>query len=218
MIVLHETGLHDRVECIRSVVASAGAPNEAVMRDNPLGQIPTLVLDDGTALFDSRVICEYLDGQHDGARMFPVEAEERFRQLRWMALCDGLVEILFAFRGERLRKGGLNDVLLSALETKIRACFAALENDADLLVASPFAIGHAAVICAIAQLDFRFPKNGWQTEFPALAKWRETVESRPSVVATAIRDDSAPTPSLAPQDVLSPFVFAEPLQTDRVYI
>src|SRR3546814_15919853 len=77
MITLHEAGLVERVELVRSVVAFAAAPNPEVLADNPLGKIPALILDDGTALFDSRVICEFLDGLHDRARLFPAAGPER---------------------------------------------------------------------------------------------------------------------------------------------
>src|SRR2546430_2074043 len=81
MIVAHETGLLPRIELIRSV-AAMGAPNEAIMRDNPLSKIPTLVLDDGTSLYDSVVICEYLDSLHAGPKFFPETAIERWPALR----------------------------------------------------------------------------------------------------------------------------------------
>src|SRR3546814_16852330 len=92
MVTRDEAGLVERVERVRSVVAFAAAPNPEVLADNPLGKIPALILDDGTALFDSRVICEYLDGLHDRARLFPAAGPERLRQLRWQALADGLTD------------------------------------------------------------------------------------------------------------------------------
>ena len=87
MVALHETGLTDRVECVRTQVAM-DAPNAELMRDNPLSKLPTLILEDGTALFDSRVICEYLDGMHDGVKLFPADPAARFQALRWQALGD----------------------------------------------------------------------------------------------------------------------------------
>src|SRR3546814_4559448 len=128
MVTRDEAGLVERVERVRSVVAFAAAPNPEVLADNPLGKIPALILDDGTALFDSRVICEYLDGLHDRARLFPAAGPERLRQLRWQALADGLTDILLLWRNERLRRNGPDPVLLAAFETKVRACFAALED------------------------------------------------------------------------------------------
>ena len=71
MVAAHEVGLADRIRTERVVVA-ANKPNADVMAVNPLNKIPTLVLDDGTVLYDSRVICEYLDTLHDGPKLFPV--------------------------------------------------------------------------------------------------------------------------------------------------
>src|SRR3546814_8402436 len=109
MVRRRVAGLVGRVELVGSVGACAAAPNPGVLSDNPLGNIPALILDDGTALFDSRVICEYLDGLHDRARLFPAAGPERLRQLRWQALADGLTDILLLWRNERLRRNGPED-------------------------------------------------------------------------------------------------------------
>jgi glutathione S-transferase len=157
MIALHETGLIDRVECKRTVVAYAAKPNEDVLKDNPLGKIPTLILEDGTALFDSPVICEYLDTLHTGPRLLPTDGVPRFRQLRWQALGDGMTDILLLWRNEQMRPEGPYEVITSAFDRKLRACLTRLEEEANALVAAPFGVGHIAIICAIGQLDFRFP-------------------------------------------------------------
>lgn len=204
MIVLHETGLLDRVECVRSFVAFAAEPNPEVLEDNPLGKIPTLVLDDGTTLFDSRVICEYLDGLHDGTPLFPAAQPERFAQLRWLSLGDGLTEVLLLWRIERMRANGPEPVILAAFDTKVRASLAMLEREADTLTATPFGIGHAAIVCALGQLDFRFADSGWEQAHPRLAAWYAGILERPSVAATAVVDD-APA---AAKDMARPLVFA----------
>jgi glutathione S-transferase len=88
MIFAHETGLLDRLECVRTVVAMPAA-NVDLLTENPLGKIPTLVLDDGTPLYDSGVICEYLDSLHAAAKLFPPQGSARWTALRWQALGDG---------------------------------------------------------------------------------------------------------------------------------
>ena len=93
MIAAHETGLVDRLTCVRTVVAMT-APNAALLSDNPLSKIPTLVLDDGSALYDSGVICEYLDTLHDGSKLFPADAKARWTALRRHALGSGLLDLL----------------------------------------------------------------------------------------------------------------------------
>lgn len=208
MIVLHETGLVGRVECVRNVVAFSAPPNEEVLKDNPLGKIPTLVLDDGTALFDSRVICEYLDTLHDGPKLFPAAGPERFRQLRWLSLGDGLTDVMLLSRTERTRPDGPWDVHVSAFERKMRACFAQLETEAAALGSVPLGIGQIAIECALGQMDFRYRGSGWEAAHPQLAAWHETMLARPSVAETAVRDDPNPVPGFGADDNSNaPFVF-----------
>lgn len=198
MIVLHETGLLDRVTCVRTVVASAAEPNADLLPDNPLGKIPTLVLDDGSALFDSRVIAEYLDGLHSGQKLFPDQRNARFKHLRWMALADGLTDLLLLWRNERIRPEGTHyPILLSAFETKTRAALAVLECEAEELRAASFGIGHIALICALGQMDFRFGNSGWRAAHPKLTALYESMRTRPSVAATEVEDDSAPVAETA---------------------
>ena len=205
MMVLDETGLTDDVECVRSVVAFAAQPNPVVLADNPLAKIPVLVLDEGTCLFDSRVIAEYLDGLHGGTKLFPQDTTARFQQLRWMSLADGLTDILLLWRNERLRPSGPYDVLVSAFEIKTRACFAALEADAIALTDSDFGIGHIAIVCALGQMDFRFADSAWESTHPRLSAWYRDMQDRHSVAATMVRDDSA---SSGGDDSRAPFSFS----------
>lgn len=192
MIVLRETGQEAQVECVRSVVAYAAKPNEEVLKDNPLGKIPALVLDDGVTLFDSRVICEYLDGLHGGNPLLPASGLSRLRQLRWQALGDGMTDILILWRNEQMRPEGPYDVITRAFDRKLRACMAALDKEAGALADEPFGLGHIAIVCAIGQLDFRFLDSRWQEAFPAFAAWHAEIAKRPSVAETAPQDDPSP--------------------------
>jgi glutathione S-transferase len=193
MIVLHETGLLDRVSCVRTVVAMAAEPNADLLPDNPLAKIPTLVLDDGRTLFDSRVIAEYLDTLHDGPKLFPNDPDRRFVQLRWMSLGDGLTDVLLLWRNERIRPQGTHyPILLSAYETKTRASFATFEREAEALSRTPFGIGHVSIVCMLGQMDFRFGDSNWRAAHPKLAAWYEAMRKRPSVAATEVKDDSPP--------------------------
>ena len=198
MIVLNETGQIDQVECVRSAVAMATEPNPDVLADNPLGKIPTLVLEDGTALFDSRVICAYLA---ERAGMFqPVSAAERFRQLRWEALGDGLTDILLLWRIERTREEKADPVICAAFETKVRATVARLDAEVDPLSQTPLGLGQIAIFCALGQLEFRWPGTGWREAFPRLAEWFAGLEMRPSFARTAVVDDApASVPPVASQ-------------------
>lgn len=195
MIALHETGLVDRVELVRTNVALAAPTPGVLLPDNPLGKIPTLVLDDGTTLFDSRVICEYLDTLHSGPRLFPADPKQRIAALRLTALADGVTDILLMWRNERLRPDGTQSVpIMSSYEIKIRNSFAQLERDILQIAATPFAIGHIALVCALGQMDFRFGDTRWREVHPRLVAWYDATRNRPSVQATEVRDDAPPMP------------------------
>jgi glutathione S-transferase len=188
MIVAHETGTESRFERVRTVVAMTQI-NPAIMGDNPLGKIPTLVLDDGRSIYDSLTICEYLDRLSGTPRMFPEDSEARWDALTRHALGDGLTDALILWRNElnRPREKQL-DSLLSALETKVTAGLEVLERDAGRLEDLPFDIGHAAIGAALSYMDFRFSDFDWRNGRPALAAWHRSFELRPSAQATAIVD------------------------------
>lgn len=187
MFAAHELGLEDRIVTERVVVA-ADAVNEAVMAANPLGKIPTLVLSDGSALFDSSVICEYLD-QLAGNRLFPPAGPARWQALRWQAMGNGLMELLVARLGESRRAEGMrSEPHLAAQLRKITATLDALEREAGALAAVPFGIGHIAVFCGLAHADFRFAALGWRQGRPALAAWATQVAERPAARATEFVD------------------------------
>ncbi len=101
MIVAHELGLADRIETVRTVVGGT-TPHRELMRENPLGKIPTLVLEDGRIIYDLPVICEYLDTLHDGPKLYPAWPE-RLTALRRLALGDGMLDIALPWLGERFR-------------------------------------------------------------------------------------------------------------------
>jgi glutathione S-transferase len=185
MIVAHETGLAGRIELVRSVVAMS-QPNRDVLRDNPLGRIPTLVTGDGTALFDSIVICEYFDSLHAGPKLFPAAGPGRWHALRWHALGDGMLDTLIIFRNEREQPAAQqNAAWLANFALKVETSLAAIEREAGELEAAPFGIGHIGVACALGYLDFRFEDLGWRNGRPRAAAWFERVAQRPSFVATA---------------------------------
>lgn len=193
MIVLHETGLVDQVECVRTPVAMSQPPNPTLLPDNPIAKIPTLVLDDGRALFDSRVIVEYLDGLHSGPKLIPEDRARRIEQLRWMAFADGVTDVLLLWRQERIRpEGTQHPGILAAFETKVRHSFARLENEVSDLAAQPFAVGHISLVCTLGQMDLRFQGSNWRKGHPRLADWYEDIRKRPSIAATEVKHDGTP--------------------------
>jgi glutathione S-transferase len=189
MIVVYEAGIEDRVSCVRTPVAM-DQPNLDLVPDNPLIKLPTLVLDDGTAIYDSRVICAYLDGLA-GAGLLPHEPRARLTAERRQALGDGLLDVLLLYRQERNKPPGRQTpAWLDAFGLKRKAVLTALEKEAPALQATPFDLGLIAIGCALSYLDYRFADLPWRDGHPALAAWHQGFSTRPSV-ARSQPDDAA---------------------------
>jgi len=183
MVCAHETGLANRIERVPVLVAMT-RPNRELMRENPLGKIPTLVTDPGEVLFDSTVICEYLDSLA-GTRLFPQSAKRRREALRWHALGDGMLDLLILWRNEGLRpKAQQSAEIMAAFELKIRAAVAMLDREAPAITTAPFSIGHIALGCALGYIDFRFPHLAWRDGHANIAAWFETFAERASAQIT----------------------------------
>ncbi|MBT9290188.1 glutathione S-transferase N-terminal domain-containing protein [Prosthecodimorpha staleyi] len=190
MILVHELGLQDRIECVRAVAVPRGAPNPVIAAENPLGKIPVLLRDSLPPLYDSRVIAEALIALvPDGEKILPASGEARLTQLRWQALGDGLTDNLLLWRIERMGVSGGDPGTMASYRAKVVATLAALEGQAAALAAAPFGLGQIAILCALGQLDFRYRASGWRPAHPHLAAWAETQATRPSLVATAVQDD-----------------------------
>jgi glutathione S-transferase len=184
-MLARETGLASRIEEIETTVSPV-KPNEDLARENPLVKIPALITDDGELLYDSGVICEYLDTLHDGRKMFPAAGPQRFAALRRQALTDGILEAAvltryeLAVRPETLRWKDW----IEGQKRKVFGGLGVLERE----VASwsgEFDIGQIGAACVLGYLDFRFADWEWRSGHPQLAKWYEPVSSRPSVASTA---------------------------------
>ncbi len=183
MILAHETGLATQLTLVRTEVAMT-KPNVPLLEDNPLGKIPTLILDDGRILYDSPVICEYLDTLHRGKRFFPQAGAEKWLALRRQALGDGLLDLLVLWRNERIKPQERQlQVLHDAFALKLERSLAALEQEAPALQEG-FDIGHIAIGCVPAYIDFRFADIDWRAGHPKLAAWQAQFESRASVHKT----------------------------------
>jgi glutathione S-transferase len=183
MIAAHELGVADRLE-IERVVVDPAEPNDRVMQFNPLGRIPTLILDDGGVLHDSAVIVEYLDDRFGGSLM-PEDVAARWPALKLQALADGIMEADLRLMEERKHlQNGHRDAVAAGMRCKIGKTLDALE-------ASPptgLTIGEVSLGSALAHLDFRFPEEPWRPGRPKLAAWFETFSARPSMKATPFVD------------------------------
>ena len=156
---------------IRIEPADTMNPGDSVRQQNPLGKIPALVLEDGTVLFDSRVILEYLDHRAGGGRIIPTAASARFAALRLQALADGIMDasVLLVYEG-RWRPPERHEPKWVDLQAgKVARALSALEAAPPALTATPD-VGQIALACALGYRDFRFPGT-WRTDHPRLVAW-----------------------------------------------
>jgi glutathione S-transferase len=181
-VMAMETGLVDQIELVP--LATFEEMVEQVTPHNPLGKIPTLLLEDGSALYDSPVICEYLDTLHDGEKLFPAQGPARWTALRQQALGDGLGDAVFiaAFEANRPEEHQLA-APVEAQMVKIKAALKTLDAQVNDLT-GPLTIGQIAVGTGLGYLFFHFPDLGWEADCPALAKWRDKFNARESMKET----------------------------------
>ncbi len=152
---------------------------------NPLGKVPCLVMEDGGAMFDSRVIVEYLDTLTPVGKLIPQGGRERAEVKCWEALADGLLDAAVLMRLEETQRSAeqRNDVWVARQSGKVRAAIGAMSMG---LADSPFCTGNhltladVSVGCALAWLDFRFPQIDWRDGQPKLARLVDKLSERPS--------------------------------------
>lgn len=160
-------------------------PNPELMQHNPLNKVPTLVLDDGTPLYDSFVICEYFDSIGRGPKLFPSDGAARWDALRRHALGNGFADLLIAWRTEILQPPELQSTeRIEKFVAKTRRVLELLEREA-YNERSTFDIGDLAIGCALGYLQFRFPHLA-PSEGSALHRWYAAFDARPSVAATRL--------------------------------
>jgi len=165
------------------------APDTRILESNPLGKVPCLIMEDGGAVFDSRVIVEYLDGMTPVAKLIPPSGRERAEVRTWEALADGVVDALILTRLEQTQRPPEQqsqkwiDRQLQKVDTGVRAMSLGLGE-------KPWCNGHAysladiAVGCALGYLDFRFAHIDWRGRYSNLARLNEKLAARPSFVDT----------------------------------
>ena len=159
--------------------------NEDVIIHNPLGKVPCLILDDDTTLFDSRVICEYIDMTSGNNTFFPASPKIRAEALKLQALGDGIIDAAIGIRYELAHrpKEKHDPIWMENQRKKYLRSLDFLENNVfDGL--GGFTIGSVAIICALGYLEFRFPDDHWQTQYRKLAQWYAQMLTRKSVTDT----------------------------------
>ena len=151
---------------------------------NPLGKIPTLVTDEGVALFDSPVICEFLDSIGSAPALFPAAGPARWAALRLQAIGDGILDASQPRRRELALPQDEGRVAYIDLQRgKVARAVAVLEKEAASLGALK-TIGDIAVACALGYLDFRFAHEPWRPGHPKLEAWYSSVVSLPPMAKT----------------------------------
>ncbi|MFO1312480.1 MAG: glutathione S-transferase N-terminal domain-containing protein [Burkholderiales bacterium] len=181
LVVMHEAGIADR---IRLDVVNMREEPQSILPYNPLAKVPALVLDDGTAIFDSPVICEYLDAEFGGRRLLPASGPERWRALTRQALADGILDAALLVRQERLRPAELQSKAFIAQQLgKVYAGLDRLEEEAPGFGALD--LGLVAAGCACGYLPLRLREIAEQrARWPRLHAWFDEISKRPSFAKT----------------------------------
>jgi len=172
-------GLEGRIE-----KWTIGTTDPALLAVNPLSKVPTLVTDEGVALYDSPVICEYLDSLGDVKRLYPAPGPARWTALRLAALGDGIMD---ASQPRRREIGLPQDEgrvgYIDLQRGKVARAVAVLEAEADGL-SGLATIGEITVGCALGYLDFRFPNEPWRPGHPKLEAWYARAVTLPPLAGT----------------------------------
>ena len=171
------------------VLDSPWTTDTRVPQHNPLGKVPVLLLDDDSALYDSRVIVEYLDNVTPNNRLIPASGRERITVKRWEALADGVLDaavtaLLEGRRPDGERSAAWIDRQLSRVDSALGAMAKGL-GDKPWCFGIHFSLADIAVGCALGYLDFRFPEIDWRTSHPNLHRLHDKLATRPSFADTA---------------------------------
>jgi glutathione S-transferase len=165
------------------------APDTRILESNPLGKVPCLIMEDGGAVFDSRVIVEYLDGMTPVAKLIPPSGRERAEVRTWEALADGVVDALILARLEQTQRPP-EQQSQKWIDRQLQKVHTGIKAMSNGLGEKPWCNGHAysladiAVGCALGYLDFRFSHIDWRGQYPNLARLNEKLAARPSFVDT----------------------------------
>ena len=181
-IAVDVLGLGDKIKVESATTQDASDPSR---KQNPLGTVPVLVMDDGSAMYDSPVILEYLDHLAGGGKILPKDPKAKFAALQLQALADGILDasILVVYEGRYRPAEKHEQKWLDLQNGKVARGLAALEA-APPALDSPPNVGQITLACALAYRDFRFP-GSWRNEHPKLVAWLDNFAARvPSFEAT----------------------------------
>ena len=181
-----ECGLDERIECIEHDTFDHDGELHTI---NPVSKVPALVLDDGTMLADSRVICAYLDSLHDGAKLIPADGQVRWRALALEALVDDLVDAAITYRVEdKMRPDGTAwPQWATRQRTKAVRGLDWIDQRPDMLD-GPVNIGQITLGCGLGWIEWRMADDLLATDRPNLMAWYADFSNRPSMQTTAPRE------------------------------
>jgi glutathione S-transferase len=177
-------GLADKIE-VRET--DLNDPADSIRKENPLGKLPALILDDGTVYYDSRVILEYLDHLAGGGRIIPREPKAHFAALTLQALCDGIADasLLIVYESRYRPPDKAVQAWIDRQAGKVERGLAALEASPPALTAPPD-VGQIALACALGYRDLRFGGT-WRKDHPRLLAWLDKFASQvPAFAATKV--------------------------------
>jgi len=185
MLVAHELKLVDKIEMIAPIRDNWV---QGIAPENPLGKVPSLTTADGMVLYDSIVICEYLNDMAQG-KLFPASSPAKYRALRLHALADGLLEAAVAQRIEtHMRPTNLQWAdFLTLQRNKVQGSLKAAEQEVKHFSKVP-TIGEFSLAAALGYIDFRFPTDNWHKDYAKLNAWYQEFSKRPSMLATIPKD------------------------------
>ena len=181
-VMVHEAGLLERVERV-AVTTTALATDPVARVANPLGKIPALILDNGQAIFDSRVICRYLDDL-SGVGLYP--ADRLWDVLTLEALADGMMEsaVLMVYETRLRSEQQRSAQWVEAQWGKIVNALNALESNRFPVIEGALNFGQLALACALGYLDFRHDAFAWREGRPTLSSWYSEIQDRTSLKDT----------------------------------
>ncbi len=173
------------------VLEDVWQPGSTIVESNPLGKVPCLVMEGGEAVFDSRVIVEYLDMLSPVGKLIPASGRERIEVRTWEALADGLIDAGILARLEQTWTGRSAEQRSAAWIdrqlAKVHAALAAMSQglgDRPWCAGNHFSLADISVGCALAWVEFRFPQIGWRSSYPNLERLVEKLVQRPSFADT----------------------------------
>ncbi len=178
-----------KIECALEL-EDVWAADTRIHDAHPLGKVPCLIMEDGGAVFDSRVIVEYLDTLTPVGRLIPPNGRERVEVRVWEALADGLLDAAILVRLEKTQRPPeqQSQKWIDRQMGKVRHAVAAMSRglgDKPWCNGNTYTLADIAVGCALGYLDFRFPEIGWRAQYPNLARLSEKLAARPSFIDTA---------------------------------